>query len=222
MSLEHERADVVRFECAKCQRSSSMRSISQAKAQCLKCGGDSWTLVTEYHEPNALGQYERRTVLPEILRALVEWMGWNRRQAYEGEVITLLTTDVPAAHVLSLLQIPFSRRGYVAHRYMQERRDAAAVAEREQLRERGGQECIVCGVFFMPHPDKPWTNAGCCTKACLVQAGGEIPVDFRESESAKPSKSLAVACACGHAFQVSPMYRGTQRPCPECGAMTVI
>lgn len=107
MSLERECADVVRFECSKCERFMSMRLLFKTGGECPQCGCNRWTLITEYHEPNAFGQYRRRTVLPGPLRAWVEWMGWNRRQAYDGETITLRTPDVPKEDALALVKMRF-------------------------------------------------------------------------------------------------------------------
>jgi hypothetical protein len=181
MPLEFECADVVRFECAKCERGSSLRALQRAAGHCEQCGGGLWTLITDYFEPNAAGVYQRSTVLPAALQALVEWLGWNRRGAYEGEVLTLRTPEVPARDALAVAQAPFAQRGHLAYAYMKLRRDSDGLAERERLRQRGGGNCVACGVFFVPHPDKPWTKAGCCSKGCQAKSSQDA-IDFQESD----------------------------------------
>jgi hypothetical protein len=36
-------------------------------------------------------------------------------------------------------------------------------------------------VFFVPHPDKPWTKEGCCSKGCLAKSS-QGAIDFQESD----------------------------------------
>jgi hypothetical protein len=222
MSLSRHFADVVRFECTKCLRLMSPRAIERSAGKCTKCGRDTWTLITEYHERDDPDEYDRGLVSTFSIEALVEWMGWNRHNAFEGETIVLRTHDVPKEHVLGLVRAPFAKRGQLAFTYMEARRDDDAMNDREALRERGGQECLVCGVFYMPHADKPWTGAGYCTKACQASSGREAPVDFRAAETPKKSAAIAVTCQCGETFQVPAMYRGTPRACPACGVMTQV
>ncbi|HEY2413976.1 MAG TPA: hypothetical protein VGI40_17135, partial [Pirellulaceae bacterium] len=146
-----------------------------------------------------------------------------RMRKRHDETIQIVTDNVSAADAMKIVLASWRDHKYVAFRYVEHRRKLDGERARAAMREKGGQNCTVCGAPFLPSPDKHWTISGCCSKACFAEATTvtslEESVAREEStvpDSAAQPSTIVVACKCGHKFDVPPMYSGTSRKCPRC------
>lgn len=142
------------------------------------------------------------------------------------EIIEIVTPKVPAADALDIARLGWSyKKG--AFRYMELRRELDAQTDRENQKAQGARNCTRCGYFFVLAAGKPWTQVGYCSSACFGSANiaGEISPSIEslpQPQEAKSSKTIAVVCQKGHAFEVDSMYAGTYRPCPVCKDRTAV
>jgi len=219
MSLDEGIADVIGFECEACGQQQTARAIRKFDGACRKCHGAAWSMVTEYQEgERSLG------LLPLLLNLAFGIRVLNRHV----ETIRIVTPSVPSDDALAITAAGLRKRGRMAFQYMERRRVLDGERDRQIMREHGGQNCSVCGVFFMPNPDKPWTTSACCSKACFARTPSPTEPQFvaasedMASESTKSLRTVSVVCRCGHEFRVAAIYAGTLRACPTCGEKTTV
>jgi hypothetical protein len=144
----------------------------------------------------------------------------------DANTVRVVTPRVPADEALGIAKAGWFTYRRLAFHYMELRRDLDGAQEREAMREQGGRNCQACGVFFMPSIDKPWTGAGCCSRACFAKTAGANEVAFQVatpgSAAANAPPTIGVKCRCGNVFQVPAMYAGTRRACPKCGEKSLV
>lgn len=219
MSLDEGIADAIGFECEACGQRQTVRAIRKFDGACRKCHGAKWAMVMDYYEgPRAHGP------LPLLLN-LVFGIRLLERHV---ETIRIVTPTVPSDDALAIAAAGFRKRGRLAFQYMERRRVLDGERDRQIMREHGAQNCTVCGAFFMPNPDKPWTASGCCSKSCFSKIPSPAEPQFvpasedPPSESTKSLRTVSAVCECGHEFRVAAIYAGTLRPCPACGKKTSV
>jgi hypothetical protein len=205
----------VQFLCGTCLRAHAPRHIRRYRGECLHCGGRIWTLVASYVD----AEINAGSAMLGLLSATTLGVGWA-----SGRVETTQDTfdGIPAEHIYHICDSWF----YVKHRaagYIVMRVAEDAARERQSLIDRGATLCDVCGIFYMPADDKPWTRAGCCSKGCFAKRHpGQALLAARDSgDNSQPKRSVSaigVSCRCGHAFDVPRTFAGLSRPCPKCGA----
>jgi hypothetical protein len=146
---------------------------------------------------------------------------------HRAETIRITTPHVPSLKAVEIASQGMGKYKRAAFEYMHVRRELDGERDREIMREHGGTNCKVCGTFFMPSADKIWTQSDCCSRVCYAKTGAATIADTkRKPEKQAPEARLTgqavVNCPCGHQFEVSSMYVGTPRPCPQCGAKTIV
>jgi hypothetical protein len=222
MSLDNESADVIHFRCAACGREHSLRQVRKRAGTCQYCQGDQWTMVTEYQDVEQQdGLMAGVTILlfGPILGAML-----NR----QAKMIPIETPNVPADEAMAIARAGIFKRGRLAYKYMELCRSIDGENERARLRDRGGVNCKSCSVFFVPAVDKPWTQAGYCSRRCAASAGLSVetvsppPPPKSIEPRTTAAKLIKLNCSCGHCFEVPAMYVGTPRPCPICHKKIIV
>jgi len=218
MPLDDEYADRVSFECQECRLEHSLRHLRKRGGECSKCGSLMWSMVTEYNE-----RKEAHGILPLLAHAVlgIELISRNARTT------RVETPRVSADEALAIARAGILQYQRLAFRYMEFRRQVDGEQDRETMREHGGRNCAVCDMFYMPAPEKAWTQESCCSKACRAKLPGQDHIVFQSAPTTlptaeKPAPAVVVTCRCSFRFDVLPMYIGAYRPCPRCGEKTIV
>jgi hypothetical protein len=222
MSLDGEVADVVRFHCTACGKLHSLREVRKYVGTCHQCQGTMWNMVTEYRE------VEQNEGLMAFAAIIFFGPIFGRLLNRQTKMIEIETPAIPAEEAIAIAQAGFFKHGKWAYKYMELRRKLDGERDRQVLRERGGLNCKICDMFFMPAGDKPWTQSGFCSRRCSAEAGLATPTTPAppSPNTATPRltavRSVTLDCSCGHQFEVAAMYTGTLRPCPKCQKKTKV
>ena len=234
MSLDKGVADAILFECESCRTEHTPRALRKRNGVCKKCSHDTWQMTTEYQEvEHNVGLAPLALSLVTGLVPLISVILGGRALSRTVETIRIITASLPADEAFTIANAGFGLRGRMAFQYMELRRDLDGDRDRQIMRKHGGQNCTICGAFFMPNPDKPWTASACCSKACFAAASpvakppsgalqaAPTPKD-NSTLTMKSAGMVPVTCPCDHEFQVRKMYVGTLRACPKCNQKTMV
>jgi len=154
---------VILFVCESCQGRYSANYVREHKGSCGHCHGDSWTLKIAFTRPRKQF-YEYFGVLGVAARLIFGSEDWDESQQYDFDF-----PGVCADNAFKICQVPY-REQYRVLEYIKYRQQLDAEQQREAMIDRGGQVCSQCGALFVPIEDKPWTQAGYCSKVCFSQA----------------------------------------------------
>lgn len=173
---------------------------------CKSCNGEAWTFSLHYSEKSS----DVDTSLFGICMAVI--LGGTRSRTTTSTNVVEYA-GIPATVVAMLEEDPRRRTLRIAA--------IASELEQQSLADLGAQTCPTCGVKFVPHQDKPWTQNGYCTRVCDPISAASYKTE--PSPSFTPQRAvLSVTCPAGHTFDASSSFSGMTRACPQCGAKTVI
>jgi Zn finger protein HypA/HybF involved in hydrogenase expression len=233
MPLVNEFADLVEFICVGCKTRHSIRRIRRTRGPCAKCGGHEFEMKTEYLNGDARAGMSRNW----IDRLVGGFMFYKLGLAPippRGSTVEI-TPNVSSGDAFHIAEKKAYDAKVGAFRLMNARKVAreqqARDLERQQLLARGGGECVVCGTYFVPSADKPWTKEKCCSKSCFAKFNAAVSVGMpvslqistgQDSAKSKAARVVAVACGCGNSFVVPALFVGAQRACPKCGQKVLV
>jgi hypothetical protein len=167
------------FVCESCEGHYSANYIREHEGSCGHCQGTSWTLNVAFVEQEII-------ISATILGIILRWItGIGGHPVSKSHRVEMTFSGVTAADALKVCEIPF-REQYRVLEYIKYRQELDAEEQREKMIDRGGQNCSTCGALFVPSDNRPWTQAGCCSKVCFAQAFDSFTQDSKD-ESGRPN-----------------------------------
>lgn len=228
MPLRLELADEVRFECEKCRASHGLIRIRWNQGKCRKCSGTMFTMITEYYEGQGRKWGLIALLFADAMEGLIARKLGIAINAIKIPLHRERTDGVPGEEALLISRLGLYGSKHEAYDFMRLRKAEEFQDHRETLLASGSAGyCVACGSFYVAAPDKPWTLAKYCTKVCHVRVAGPGDVAGAPASMPQPSvepgrRTLPIACACGHTYQVPATFVGARRACPQCGVKNVV
>jgi hypothetical protein len=163
MATKPQVPKVVLFVCESCQGHYSADYVREHEGICAHCQGESWTLEVSFIEQKLNYSFS----LLWLVAAVLAGFGWH--PFLKTERLDMTFPKVSGPDAFTICQVPF-REQYRVLEYIKYRQQLDADEQRQKMIDRGGQTCSHCGTLFVPREDKPWSQAGFCSKLCHSQA----------------------------------------------------
>ncbi len=245
-----EKPSSVTITCQSCKKCYSPKNILLCRGQCTSCTTAQWQLHAEFdilRNGSTSPLSSDGALLTNIgLNAIgigllvATGSGFTVRVGGGGDGSDKPTGgksvadiyDVPGQKVFELCNPPRQALNQLGDFILQKE----AEIQRERMKERGGSRCRACQILFVPSSSKPWTLVGSCSKSCCASLHGVADYSLIENavnestmeattkveQTVQEQAYVQAACSCGHLFQLSKMYRGTYRKCPNCQAKVLV